>query len=166
MTLRERAEKEYQAYLQEIKELDRALEQDRKLKDFMAAKMAERAPVHGESIESTGKDGHKKAKERVNFSSSEMLAETLSVYETAFTKIREVTGVSDVNELVSRFNSVEDQNFSLFNYVNEINNEIEKLSEEIVDIQRQIDQIREQNAVEEEERKKEMAVLEVSSGIF
>jgi uncharacterized protein YkwD len=42
LALREKAEKEYQSYIQEIKELDRALEQDRKLKEFMATKMMHR----------------------------------------------------------------------------------------------------------------------------
>lgn len=39
---RERIEKEHQAYVQEIKELDRVLEQDRKLKEFMATKATDR----------------------------------------------------------------------------------------------------------------------------
>ena len=42
IALRDKAEKEYQAYTQEGKELDRSLEQDRRLKEFMAAKIAER----------------------------------------------------------------------------------------------------------------------------
>ena len=40
--LREKAEKEQQAYIQEIKELDRILEQDRRLKEFMATKTSKR----------------------------------------------------------------------------------------------------------------------------
>lgn len=43
VALKERAEKEYHSYLQEVKELDRQLEQDRKLKEFMTIKLAERA---------------------------------------------------------------------------------------------------------------------------
>lgn len=39
---REKIEKEHQAYIQEIKELDRAFEQDRKLKEFMATKATDR----------------------------------------------------------------------------------------------------------------------------
>ena len=37
----------------------------------------------------------------------------------------------DLDLLVNRFISVEDTNFALFNYVNEQNNEIEKLNDEI-----------------------------------
>jgi hypothetical protein len=50
IALREKADKEHQAYIQEIKELDRALEQDRKLKEFMATKVAVR-------LEGTNLDG-------------------------------------------------------------------------------------------------------------
>ena len=42
IALKERAEKEYQSYQQELKELDRQLEQDRKLKEFMTIKSSER----------------------------------------------------------------------------------------------------------------------------
>ena len=37
----------------------------------------------------------------------------------------------DIDELVKTFIKNEDHNFSLFNYVNEQNNEIEKLDEQI-----------------------------------
>lgn len=40
--LKEKAEKEYQNYLQELKDLDRQLEQDRNLKEFMTIKVTER----------------------------------------------------------------------------------------------------------------------------
>ena len=38
---REKTEKEHQAYISEIKELDRAFEQGRRLKEFMATKIAD-----------------------------------------------------------------------------------------------------------------------------
>ena len=42
IALREKSEKEHQNYIQEMKELDRSLEQDRKLKEFMATKISDR----------------------------------------------------------------------------------------------------------------------------
>ena len=47
-------------------------------------------------------------------------------YEEAFAKIQASTGISDIDELVATFIEAEDKNFSLFNYVNELNNEVEK----------------------------------------
>jgi preprotein translocase subunit SecA len=52
-------------------------------------------------------------------------------FEEAFNKIKSATGISDIEELVRTFIKNEDHNFSLFNYVNEQNNEVEKLEEQI-----------------------------------
>ena len=40
-------------------------------------------------------------------------------FEEAFNKIKAATGITDIEELVRTFIKNEDQNFSLFNYVNE-----------------------------------------------
>ena len=47
-------------------------------------------------------------------------------YEEAFAKIQASTGISDIDELVATFIDAEDKNFSLFNYVNELNNEVRR----------------------------------------
>jgi hypothetical protein len=52
-------------------------------------------------------------------------------FEEAFNKIKAATGISDLDELVKTFIKNEEHNFSLFNYVNEQNNEIEKYEEQI-----------------------------------
>lgn len=52
-------------------------------------------------------------------------------FEEAFQKIKAATGITEVDELVRTFIKNEEHNFSLFNYVNEQNNEIEKLEEQI-----------------------------------
>lgn len=49
------------------------------------------------------------------------------MYEEAFKKIEEATGISDIDELVRTFVEAEKNNYSLFNYVNELSNEMEKL---------------------------------------
>ena len=57
--------------------------------------------------------------------------ERVQNFEEAFNKIILATGITDIDELVKTFIKNEDHNFSLFNYVNEQNNEIEKLDEQI-----------------------------------
>jgi len=57
--------------------------------------------------------------------------ERVQNFEEAFNKIKAATGITDIDELVKTFIKNEDHNFSLFNYVNEQNNEIEKLDEQI-----------------------------------
>lgn len=55
-------------------------------------------------------------------------------YEAAFQTIKEATGIEDIDLLVAKFIEVEDKNFALFNYVNELNNEIELLQEQINEV--------------------------------
>jgi hypothetical protein len=57
--------------------------------------------------------------------------ETLHIYESAFRTIKDSTGIEDLGKLVDRFVEVEDQNFSLYNFVNELNREIETLREQV-----------------------------------
>ena len=63
--------------------------------------------------------------------------------------------------MVQKFKEVEDQNFSLFNFVNEINNEIEMEAENIVSIQHKIDSLKIENMVEEQKRGEKMKIAEV-----
>ena len=61
--------------------------------------------------------------------------EKVQSYEEAFAKIQTATGITDIDELVTTFINAEDQNFALFNYVNEQTNEIEKLEEQVQALQ-------------------------------
>ena len=72
----------------------------------------------GTSLKNVGGSNHKAFERVQNF-------------EEAFNKIILATGITDIDQLVKTFIKNEDHNFSLFNYVNEQNNEIEKLNEQI-----------------------------------
>jgi len=61
--------------------------------------------------------------------------ERVQNFEEAFNRIKAATGISAIDELVRMFIKNEDQNFSLFNYVNEQTNEIEKLEEQVQALQ-------------------------------
>ncbi len=52
-------------------------------------------------------------------------------YQLAFARIKEVTGEDDVNFIVENFRKDETENFALFNYVNELNSEIETLNDQV-----------------------------------
>lgn len=60
--------------------------------------------------------------------------ERVQNFEEAFMKIKAATRIDDLEQLVTSFIKKEDQNFSLFNYVNEQSNEIEKLEEWIAEL--------------------------------
>ena len=61
-------------------------------------------------------------------------AEKVQMYTQAFEKIQQATGIEEIDQLVHTFISAEDQNYTLFNYVNEVNSEIEKLEDQITAI--------------------------------
>ncbi|CAN0083088.1 unnamed protein product, partial [Phaeothamnion confervicola] len=62
------------------------------------------------------------ANERAELQASQ---ERIQSFEEAFTRIQAATGIEDVDELVRTFIKNEDHNFSLFNYVNQQQNDIE-----------------------------------------
>ena len=61
------------------------------------------------------------------------------VFQEAFQQIKEATGVADVIELVNCFIDAEDENFSLFNFMNELHTEAARLDEQIADLRRELD---------------------------
>lgn len=86
--------------------------------------------------------------------------EKINSYEEALHKIQESTGIYDVNDIVTRFLEAEEQNFSLFNYVNDINSEIERLEHAIADMRNQIEKFRGQGMSTDTQRKKALRDLE------
>lgn len=58
-------------------------------------------------------------------------AEKVQSYTDAFALITEATGISDVDVLVATFVNAEDENYRLFKYVEELNQEIAKLEEQV-----------------------------------
>ncbi|KAJ1504263.1 Coiled-coil domain-containing protein 63 [Coelomomyces lativittatus] len=93
-------------------------------------------------------------------SSQDMLSESMSSYEKVLNHVQEVTGVRSLDELVQRFKDVEDHNFSLFNYVNQVNNEVEKVAEEIQSIQKHMSNIVKENNQAQVESAKKLGILE------
>eukprot|EP01135_Chromosphaera_perkinsii_P002361 Nk52_evm15s222 gene=Nk52_evmTU15s222 len=157
VALREKAEKELAAYNMEYKELTRALEHDRKLKTFMGVKSQDRSSKDSEDKKRRKGGGLDNGKDKPT---SQGPTEIVQSYDEAFAKIKEATGIDDIDKLVEKFIEVEDQNFSLFNYVNELNNEIEKLQEQISEVKLDIEKFRGQGVNMDNQRKKILKELE------
>ena len=60
-------------------------------------------------------------------------------YEEMFLRIRQATKITDIEVIVETFIEAEDRNFSLFNYVNELTMEVEKLEEAIGEHQSELE---------------------------
>ena len=89
-----------------------------------------------------------------------MSAEKIQAYEVAFEKIREITGISDIEVLVDRFIEAEERNFSTFKYISHLNKELEKLDMQIHEARSEIERFRGQGVETDSQRKKILRELE------
>lgn len=89
-----------------------------------------------------------------------MSAEKIQAYEVAFEKIREITGISDIEILVDRFIEAEERNFSTFKYISHLNKELEKLDTQIHEARAEIERFRGQGVETDSQRKKILRDLE------
>lgn len=151
MALKEKSDKDLAQYNMELKELMRIIDHDRKLKEFMGIKSEDRSDANEGMLPS------KKSHEKDKLSDKE---DAIESYEAAFEKIKKTTEIDDIDLLVDIFIEVEDKNFALFNYVNELNNEIEMLQEGITGIDEDIDQFKKESVELEQQRKDILRQLE------
>jgi coiled-coil domain-containing protein 63/114 len=153
------ADKEQAQFEQEWRELGRVLEQDRKLREKMVGQERGRTTGDEDSAlrRSSNKGTWNVAKDKAAQKAS---LDRVQSFEEAFLQIKGATGIDNIDELVQTFIDAEDQNFSLFNYVNELNNEVEKLEEQIADIKSEIEKYKGQGGQNDRQRKKLLKDLE------
>lgn len=60
----------------------------------------------------------------------DMYVRNVKIIEDAFEQIKEATGISSTEEIVTTFIKAEEQNYSLYNYVNMLNSEIDMIDEQ------------------------------------
>jgi len=152
VALKEKCEKDAAQFEVEYKELKRIIDHDKKLRDFMETKAEERSEMEEESTRRRKMESDKEKGEKAE--------ETVESYEEAFEKIKRVTGIDDIDLLVKRFIEVEDKNFALFNYVNELNNDTETLQDEIDGIENEVRKFKDEGVKLEDERKAILRNLE------
>jgi len=129
--MRDKEEKDKTQLNTELKELIRVIDHDKKLKEFMKIKTQERQ--EDEELVTWRK---KKETEAAEKRRKEREEHSVEAYETKFKEIEEITGEHDLDKLVERFIQVENKNYALFNYVNELNNQVELLQEQIDQVKR------------------------------
>jgi hypothetical protein len=59
----------------------------------------------------------------------DMYIRNVNIIEDAFNQIKQQTGISSTEEIVTTFIKAEEQNYSLYNYVNSLNSEIDMIEE-------------------------------------
>jgi coiled-coil domain-containing protein 63/114 len=68
----------------------------------------------------------------------DMYIRNVKIIEDAFDQIKEATGISSTEEIVTTFIKAEEQNYSLYNYVNMLNSEIDMIEEQNKNIEGEI----------------------------
>lgn len=78
----------------------------------------------------------------------------VKVLEDAFKQIKEQTGISSIDEIVTTFIKAEEQNYSLYNYVNILNSDIDTIEEQNKNIAEEIEKNKKITNLSEAERAK------------
>lgn len=81
-----------------------------------------------------------------------MYVRNVKIIEDAFEQIKEATGISSTEELVTTFIKAEEQNYSLYNYVNMLNSEIDMIEEQNKMIETEINKHEELGQMSEKEK--------------
>ncbi|KAL9696886.1 hypothetical protein quinque_000327 [Culex quinquefasciatus] len=133
--LKDKGLAEKASHVQEMRELQRKLDHDAKLQEFLGIKGQRRSNTELEE-----REAQKRQKMLEN------LERQYAEYEQIMTRIMSFSGEDDIDRLVAKFIKKEEENFALFNYVNELSHEVETLTESVQLLQ---DKITEQMAINE-----------------
>jgi len=87
----------------------------------------------------------------------------IEVFEQAFSTIKSTTGISDIEEIVKIFVVLEQRNFSLLTYVNELNSSIESFDKHNRELESQLHT--KKLSDEDSDKKREEMVLEIKQQI-
>ena len=82
----------------------------------------------------------------------DMYIRNVKIIEDAFDQIKEATGISSTEEIVTTFIKAEEQNYSLYNYVNMLNSEIDMIEEQNKNIESEIRRHEELGEMTEKEK--------------
>ena len=150
--MKEKNEKDARNYAEEMKELQRTLDHDEKLKDFLFHKSNDRA-----FASDFGEDDKGKAKKLEEAKEKENAAK----YKEAFEQIKAIVGGdSNLDKITSDFIRIEDANFALFNYVTEMNNQVETLQDSIAKLKQDIKEARGRGEEKERQQKEKLEQME------
>jgi chromosome segregation ATPase len=167
--LRKKAENEQEEFKRDWQELTNIIEKDKRIKEFVQKEGAEKKRREELGETEDGTETENDLLKRVAKSAWGVVRDKASIkhsvkkveqYEEAFKKIYEATGITEIEELVKTFVEAEKHNYSLFNYVNELTNDMEKLEQEISEIKADIERFKGQGLNTDSLRRKKMEDLE------
>nr|CAI5850235.1 unnamed protein product [Callosobruchus analis] len=137
------------AHTEEMREIHRQLEHDLTLREFLSVKGQKRILKDLEE------------KERIRLEDeAESLENQLLLYEKTLEQIQQFIDKKSVDRIASQYLKQEEENFALFNYVNELNHEIELLNACLLEMQEQIDEQIEISSIRAKERQATLKSLQ------
>ncbi|XP_061389644.1 coiled-coil domain-containing protein 63 [Musca vetustissima] len=148
--LKDRSENDKIIHIQEMREMQRRLEHDAKLQKFFDIKGQKRQNPELEQREVNKKMAQKEAFER-----------QLQDYKAIIDKMKDLYKEPDTSKLAAQFKRQEEENFALFNYVNELSNEVEVLNDTTQELSDEIE--RQKADLLEKEQKQKTESLEYLS---
>eukprot|EP00955_Chlamydomonas_euryale_P076567 362716-Chlamydomonas_euryale.AAC.3 len=145
--LKLQAEKEMSSFEEEWRQLTSIIEEDKRERERQRQRELASRERETQELLKMGTAAMDKSKKRsasrgTNYNQAleqNVAAEKVAQYTRAFEQIQGATGIEDIDTLVNTFVTAEDQNYTLFNYVNEVNAEIEKLEDQISGIRAESD---------------------------
>lgn len=159
------AAEEMNSFAETFKELDELLEEDRRMKEQVKSRISalERklaASKGDRSAEDKKRKAlHVPASPGSDAGSTKEPASASHAYEEAFNRIRQATDIPDLNELVQRFLRAEEENYSLFSFVNDLQKDIESLEKGRTELLDEIEHISLGNE-EDQKRRSQLKALE------
>jgi coiled-coil domain-containing protein 63/114 len=92
--------------------------------------------------------------------SLQTIQKTISHYETMFDNLRQMTGTESLKDVISTYQHIEEEMFSLYNYCQALNSEIEVVLESQTQIHREVDTYKNQQEEQDEVRQKALGALQ------
>ncbi|XP_058808667.1 coiled-coil domain-containing protein 63 [Phymastichus coffea] len=129
--LKERGTRDLKNHTSEMCELQRTIDNEMKLQEFLGVKGQYREM----SDLNARKDAEKQAKRAA-------MRDKIDNYNRILNLIKQFTGEEEIDKLTAQFLKQEEENFALFSYVNELNDELEGLQSRVAQLKSAIDEAR------------------------
>ncbi|XP_076303811.1 coiled-coil domain-containing protein 63 isoform X1 [Lasioglossum baleicum] len=144
--LRERGMRDLKTHVSEMCELRRTLDNELKLQEFLGIK--------GQHREMTDLNAKRAAEKKARTEEKQTM---IAHYKHILQTIKEFTGQQEIDKLTAHFIKQEEENFALFSYVNELNDELECLQSRMVQLTAATQQ---ENVLNEHRSKEQTETLE------
>lgn len=146
--LRDQGQRDKKVHVQDMMGMLRRLDADSKIKEFLGNKGQTRVLQDLEKREYDRRDMFRRNHQR-----------TLGLYNAVLSKIKKFSGFNEIEKVIAKFNRHEDEYFAHFNYMNELNHQVESLTVSLDDLYEGIDAFREYNEKKELYEKKKIQTL-------